>query len=576
MIPLPPLPASAPTVLLRVFATAAAILAASYIAVRWAMPTDAVFSPWWPASGIALAAVIAWGPWMLAGIYAGTAASNALWDLASPLTWFGPFGLMFEAGVTALLLRRFLGPNPRPFGVRACLAFLLAPWIPVALNGLYGFQLLQLGGAAAPQDLLRELSAFIPANGFGSALVAPALLAWQRPRSAAWWKRFAWSVLACAAVLAFAFITTSPAFLLVIPLLLAAAATGLTGAATITAATVFVIISLTSAGFGPFASEEAMFRFDYFLALLAFGVLPVGALCGEYRRLLQQRQSAEQAAGLRFWEWSGDRGTVIEGGSDEPEPERLFDPEQDRGCLETRADGHEALSFWQTSARDAEGRPREVSGVLVDVSDRIVLERMKREAWQSEVELRNLRAGLAPHLLFNCLAAVRGIVRTDPERARTFIDHLSRFLRDSTNAQERETVPLLDEWQLCEDFLALQSMRFERELPRLVEIEGTAYHARIPPMMLLNLVENAVKHGEISQRHPLAVSARLRDGFLEATVRNHGRLGPMPVGRPGGLGVARARLKAVYGTDGSLDIGETDGDVVAAVRFPAKPAAEPS
>jgi hypothetical protein len=50
----------------------------------------------------------------------------------------------------------------------------------------------------------------------------------------------------------------------------------------------------------------------------------------------------------------------------------------------------------------------------------------------------------------------------------------------------------------------------------------------------------------------------------------------MPVGRPGGLGVARARLKAVYGTDGSLDIGETDGDVVAAVRFPSKTAAEPS
>lgn len=560
--------------LLRVFATAAAILAASYTAVRWSVYTDVVFSPWWPASGIALAAVLVWGPWMLAGIYAGTAASNALWDLTSPLAWFGPFGLMFEAGLTALLLRRFLGPNPRPFGVRSCLAFVLAPWIPVALNGLYGFQLLQLGGAAAPPDLLRELSAFIPANGFGAALVAPALLAWRQPPSARWWKRFAWSAFACATVLAFTCITASPAFLIVIPLLLAAAATGLNGAATLAAAVTFVVVSLTSAGLGPFAGRAEMIPFNYFLALLAFGVLPVGALCGEYRRLLQQRQSAERAAGLQFWEWSSDRGTVIEGCEDGPNP--LFDPEKERGCLETQTGGHEALSFWQTSARDADGRPREVSGVLVDVSDRIVLERMKREAWQSEIELRNLRAGLAPHLLFNCLAAVRGIVRTDPERARTFIDHLARFLRDSTNAQERETVPLLDEWQLCEDFLALQSMRFERDLPRLVEIEGTAYHARIPPMMLLNLVENAVKHGEISQRHPLAVSARLHDGFVEAAVRNRGRLGPMPASRPGGLGVARARLKAVYGTDSSLDIVETGGDVVATVRFPAKPADGPS
>jgi hypothetical protein len=575
-MPSPTTPASAAALLQRVFITAAAVLAACYLGVHWSVQTDteALFSSWWPASGVALAAVVAWGPWMLAGIYAGTAASNALWDLTSPLTWFGPFGLMFEAGVTALLLRRFLGPHPRPFGARSCLAFVLAPWIPVALNGLYGFQLLQLGGAAAPDDLSREMSAFIPANGFGAALVAPALLAWRRPPSKAWWKRFAWSALACAAVLALTFINASLALLLVLPLLLAAATTGVTGAASLTAVTTSVIVWLTSVGYGPFVGNEGTIGFNSFLALLAFGVLPIGALCGEYHRQLKQRQSAGQSAGLRFWEWSGDRGMVIEGAHNGPE--RLFDPEQERGCLETRQDGRDTLSFWQTSARDAEGHPTEVSGVLVDISDRIVLERMKREAWQSEIELRNLRAGLAPHLLFNCLAAVRGIVRTDPERARTFIDHLSRFLRDSTNAQQRETVPLLDEWQLCEDFLALQSMRFERDLPRWVEIEGTAYHARVPPMMLLNLVENAVKHGEISQRHPLAISAHLHDGFLEATVRNHGRLGPVPTGRPGGLGVARARLKAVYGADGSLDIAENAADVVATVRFPAQPAAGPS
>lgn len=565
---------SAAAVVLRVFVTAAAILAASYVSVQWAIETDSVFSPWWPGSGIALAALLVWGPWMLLAIYAGTAASSALWDLTSPLTWLGPLGLMFEAGATAFLLRTFLGPNPRPFGVRACLAFLLAPWIPVALNGLYGFQLLQFGGAVGPQDFTREMQTFIPANGFGAALVAPALLAWQRPLSSGWWRRFAWSALACSAVLAFTFARDTPAFLLVIPLLLAAAATGLAGAATLTATTVMLVLALTAAGYGPFAGADSVVRIDYFLALLAFGILPVGALCGEYRRLLRRRQAVERAAGLRFWEWTEESGTVVEGRDEIPG--QLFDPQQDRGCRETQAGGREALSFWQTGERRADGRPREVSGLLVDVSDRIVLDRMKREAWQSEIELRNLRAGLAPHLLFNCLAAVRGIVRTDPERARTFIDHLSRFLRDSTNAQSRETVPLLDEWQLCEDFLALQSMRFERELPRLVEIEGAAYHARIPPMMLLNLVENAVKHGEISQRHPLVIAAHLRDGFLEASVRSHGRLGPMPSGRPGGIGIARARLKAAYGEDGSLDIGEAGGDVVAAVRFPAQPVSAPS
>ena len=166
---------------------------------------------------------------------------------------------------------------------------------------------------------------------------------------------------------------------------------------------------------------------------------------------------------------------------------------------------------------------------------------------------------------------MRGIVRADPERARAFIDHLSRFLRDSTTAQSRETIPLLDEWQLCEDFLALQAMRFERELPRLVEIEGAAYHARVPPMILLNFVENAAKHGQVDQLHPLNVSARLNGKYLDIAVRNRGSLGPEPASRLGGLGVSRARLQAVYGSTALIDISGTDGEVIASLHLPAEP-----
>ena len=161
-------------------------------------------------------------------------------------------------------------------------------------------------------------------------------------------------------------------------------------------------------------------------------------------------------------------------------------------------------------------------------------------------------------------------MRTDPERARSFIDRLARFLRDNTNAQTRETIPLLDEWQLCEDFLALQSMRYERELPRLVEIEGAAYHARLPPMILLNLVENAVKHGIVDQQHPLVVTVHLDGDYIEAEVRNEGILGPIPTSRPGGLGTARARLIFMYGEEGLLDIKQDHSHVVAKVRLPSR------
>ena len=163
---------------------------------------------------------------------------------------------------------------------------------------------------------------------------------------------------------------------------------------------------------------------------------------------------------------------------------------------------------------------------------------------------------------------MRGIVRTDPEKAREFIDTLSRFLRESTDAQSRETVPLHEEWQLCENFLGLQAFRYERELPRLVEIQGPAHHAKLPPMMLLNLVENAVKHGEVSQKHPLVVRAKLQDGKLIAEVRNRGQLGPVPQGRSGGIGTANARLQAIYGSGGSLAIRQDGEDVSATLELP--------
>jgi hypothetical protein len=413
-------------------------------------------------------------------------------------------------------------------------------------------------------DILR----FVLANGFGIALITPAMLVWWRTPVAGWWWRFTLVLAGTAGATWLAFGLGQPAFLFLIPVLAGAVATGLRGASVISAVTALAIVVLTGMGFGPLITPQGAdySRIYSLFAVLAFGVLPVGAASGEYRRLLRQRRAAEQAAGLRFWEWNDTDGLRMEGGE---APTKTFDAGKDRGSLETKIGGRDALSFWQTVARRPDGSPREVAGMLIDASERLQLEETRRAAWRSEVELRNLRASLTPHLLFNCLAAVRGIVRTDPEKAREFIDTLSRFLRESTDAQSRETVPLHEEWQLCEDFLGLQAFRYERDLPRMVEIEGPAHHARIPPMMLLNLVENAVKHGEIGQQSPLRVRVALHDGRLVAEVRNRGTLGPAPSGRTGGVGTANARLQAVYGPDASLAIRQDGDDVVANLDLPA-------
>ena len=568
---MPSLPASfshLTSALAKALAAAGCVVAASFVGMWMAAGTQSVISPFWPASGVAVGAVLLWGWPALGGVYAGVLASNLFNGMPVHFVLVGPLGLVAETALATAIVRAAIGKRARLDDLRGILAIVLgAAWLPPFLNALICGRYLKLADGSPFLGNESDILRFVLANGFGIALITPAMLVWWQTPVGRWWWRFVIVLFATTAATWISFGLGQPSFLVLIPLLAGAMATGLRGASVMSAMTAVAIVILSGMGFGPLVTPQGM---DYsrvysMFAVLAFGVLPVGAVSGDYRRLLRQRLAAEQAAGLRFWEWNDTEGLRLEGGE---APEKLFDPAEDRGSLETKFGGSDALSFWQTVARKADGSPREVAGMLIDASERLQLEETRRTAWKSEVELRNLRSSLTPHLLFNCLAAVRGIVRTDPEKAREFIDTLSRFLRESTNAQGRETVPMHEEWQLCEDFLGLQSLRYERDLPRMIEIEGPAHHAQVPPMMLLNLVENAVKHGEMTQQHPLAVNVRLENGRLVAEVRNHGKLGPELQGRKGGFAMACARLHAIYGPNASLAIRQDGEDVAARLDLP--------
>lgn len=549
---------------------------------------DIFFSPFWPLSGVAAGCILLGGPWMALGVYAGLVMHNAMWGLPVLLTWLGPVGLALESLVAYWLASLFLGTRPRLTDLRGCLVFLVViPWLPAALNGFLGAGLLFADETILGQQLGQELATFVLASGSGIALLAPAFAVWTQAPDSAWWRRMLVLGPLCLGTGWLLFFTSFalPPYLLLLPLLAAAVVLGLRGAAPLVAAESLLIGFAVLHNRGPFTGlghgAEVYGSMYLFLALTAVCTLGIAAIIDHYRRRLDFAARGTASAGLCVWAWDhaeGLRFDRIGNGcplAAEPvsgiAPGTLFDADQDRGTRETEIEGRLVLSFWEVSQRLPSGRVGAANGVVFDLSERLSLERARRQAWQSEIELRNLRASLAPHLLFNCLAAVRGIVRADPERARAFIDHLARFLRDSTTAQSRETIPLLDEWQLCEDFLALQAMRFERELPRLVEIEGAAYHARVPPMILLNFVENAVKHGQVDQLHPLIVSARLHGGCLDVSVRSRGTLGPEPANRPGGLGISRARLQAVYGSAALINVSEADGEVTASLHLPAQP-----
>lgn len=116
---------------------------------------------------------------------------------------------------------------------------------------------------------------------------------------------------------------------------------------------------------------------------------------------------------------------------------------------------------------------------------------------RERAELLALRAQLDPHTLYNTLSAIAEWCHTDPMEAERAILRLADLLRGVQRGVRRASWPLAEEWALCRDLLELYRARDpERYVWRLSGAEGGAVPGvAVPPLILLPLVENAVKHG---------------------------------------------------------------------------------
>ena len=120
---------------------------------------------------------------------------------------------------------------------------------------------------------------------------------------------------------------------------------------------------------------------------------------------------------------------------------------------------------------------------------------LRLEMMVQEAQLRGLRAQLNPHFLFNCLNSLREVIGEDKERAQLMVTQLSALLRYSLQSNKSELVYLADEILAVKDYLALENIRFEERLRVQWSVAPEADRARVPPMLLQTLVENALKHG---------------------------------------------------------------------------------
>lgn len=108
--------------------------------------------------------------------------------------------------------------------------------------------------------------------------------------------------------------------------------------------------------------------------------------------------------------------------------------------------------------------------------------------------LAELQARIRPHFLFNTLNSAIALVREEPAKAENLLEDLSELFRHAL-ADAKEAVPLWQELELAEHYLAIEQVRFGERLKVEWSVDDTASKAKLPPLILQPLVENAVKHG---------------------------------------------------------------------------------
>jgi hypothetical protein len=208
------------------------------------------------------------------------------------------------------------------------------------------------------------------------------------------------------------------------------------------------------------------------------------------------------------------------------------------------------------------------------------LESARASRNEAEMRLSVLAGQIEPHFLFNTLAGVRSAFVSDPTRGIAIIDHLVDYLRatipqmrnDANSAQ----VLLGSQLDAVRAYLGVMHAR----LPRLnfsVNCDPALVDQPVPPLMLISLVENAVKHGIEPKPGPARIDVLARKvehaggARIELIVSDDG-VGFSGVTSGSGIGLAniRERLIQLFGSQAELVLkARTEGGVIASVSFPA-------
>ena len=179
-----------------------------------------------------------------------------------------------------------------------------------------------------------------------------------------------------------------------------------------------------------------------------------------------------------------------------------------------------------------------------------------------QAELALLKAQLQPAFLFSTLASLRALTTQNSPDSPAAVLHLSALLRYMLYESQQDTVPLADEAEMMQHYVALEQLRLGGRVEVSFSFSGTLGAYSIAPLLLLPFVENAFRHGTgpelecpwvsidlVAQKRGVSFKV-LNSQAWNGTERREGL----------GLGLVRQRLRRLYPDRQELDV-EYDPDI---------------
>ncbi|MCR6640281.1 MAG: histidine kinase [Sporocytophaga sp.] len=186
--------------------------------------------------------------------------------------------------------------------------------------------------------------------------------------------------------------------------------------------------------------------------------------------------------------------------------------------------------------------------------NRIQMELLQLKASNMETTNQLLQQQIKPHFLFNALNILKSLIRKDPKSAETYLLKLSDFLRVSITKNKNGTATIREELKICNDYMEMQKIRFGDALIYHVNLNESDefYNQKLPFFSIQPLLENAIKHNELTPENPLCITIEKEGNSI--IVQNNLQLKTnVEVSTGNGHSILKERYKLLTGDDVQID-----------------------